>query len=1087
MNILDTIHQRIEAQATRTPEGIAVLCSGQFMTYEDLNQKANQLAHYLQKMGVKPDVLVALCMARSIDLIIAILGVLKAGGAYVPLDSSHPEERLLDTLQDSNARVIITKSVFKDKFINFKGALIVLDNVESEINTQSTQNLDSVATAQNLAYVIYTSGSKGKPKGVLIEHQSVVNYSLWFSDYCNCQSQQRMDFSSNYVFDMTVSTTVVPLMLGLTIVICHEEDKLNSRHYLQYLNEHKVNIIKITPSYFSLLLHEIKNDRIDLPHLQTIFLGGENLPVIQCASWLAMYPEHHLYNEYGPTEATVAVSQYKITPSNCAALDVFVPIGKPGLNMDCYICSPDNQLVPDGEIGELYIGGVCLARGYLNQAELTKKQFIQDPFSKDAQARLYKTGDVCRRQPDGTLECLGRIDEQIKLRGFRIEPGEIERHLAAYPAMDEVAVLVREDEQHEQRLIAYYTLKDVDIALNDHELHHFLEAHVPDYMIPTAFVRLKTYPLTANGKLDKSALPMPQFTHHPHDKELSTALERTLASIWSEELGIKSIGVDDHFYELGGHSLSAARIVSTINNVLNKDISLNDFYHALTIKALIPIVNAASEKKRPSTQALNDSALLLPLSHFQFLIWISTLFEPQVKKLNVVTRKRVQGHLDIIALQAAFKAVLKKHECLSYRVLKFRPAQKVQHDLPFKIIEKNIESLSDKESEVVLEASLNELFYYYPWDNHAPLLLVRLFYMLDDITELQFCMPHIISDEVSLDILQSELSMFYLLYHRQSKIEPVNADACYRDYLGDEASYSQAYLDRDMMFWKTYLKDACLFTFPPETIVEDMASQGFSYSTYVEIPEQALNHLQQCCVKNHVTINDGLCAALALALLNCCGDFHDESKPIVMNRVKSTREQVSYDQTMGCFLRIDPIKVEINKKSTIITLSKQIHQSGMDTLLYQSCASVVKLACLNDLHQKTTFVRRCLVKLLIYIYTKIVRTPILNPNLLNLCAQLSPLGKSHKFLININAQNNFIAGNKLKERSFLGFKIKKLELVPYDVLKINSFFDVCFIRSDSQNIPYVVISAILKPDFRERIAKEMIRILNEKAIKKRKI
>lgn len=1016
-------------------------------------------------------------MQRSPNLMITLFAILKAGGAYVPLDASFPEERLLFTLKDCDAPVLIIQSEEKEKFVNYQGVLIVLDEKVDAIKQQSTQNLEPVATRNDLAYIIYTSGSTGKPKGVLIEHGSVIHYAQWFLDYSLCQFQQRIDFSSNYIFDMSVTTTIIPLMNGLTVVICDEEEKINSRRYFNYLKDNKINLIKITPSYFKVLLHEIKTNRMTLPSLQKIILGGENLPAIDCVSWLAMYPTHTIYNEYGPTETTVAISHHEVNAANCKTLALNVPIGKPSSNTDCYILNPDTSLVADGEIGELHIGGICLARGYLNQSELTLARFIKNPFSNDTSTRLYKTGDLCRWQQDGTLEYLGRMDEQIKLRGFRIEPGEIERNLISLPPIDEVAVLIREDKHNEKRLIAYYTQKEASTPLTDNDMRIHLGAHVPEYMIPAAFMKIDVFPLTPNGKLDKTALPLPNFTNNSQKyKKPRSALEKTLAAIWSQEMGIDRVGLNDDFYELGGHSLTAARIVSKINSQLNKDVTLNDLYKAKTIKQLIPVVKASNVGKSVSNQLINDNSHLLPLGNFQFLIWISNRFEPRVKKLNVFTRMRLHGLLNMQALHVAFEAVLKKHECLSYRILKSRPAQEVQTNLPFKIIEKHMESLPLDESELALNASLNELIYYHPWNSNAPLVLARLFHLKDETTELQLCMPHIISDEVSLEILLADLNWFYQRYTPQFSMDTVPVDKHYKDYIFDEEHYSQVHLDRDINFWKTYLSDTHLYTFPTEHIVEDMDAKGFSYSTYSEIPELALQNLKQFCATNHVTMNDGLCAVLALALFNCCGNPKDDGNPIFFNRVKSSRDKVSYDNAIGCFLRLEPVKVITNVQSTLTTLSKQIHQSTMDTSLYQRCSSLTKLACLNEFQQETTLIKKGLIKLFVSIYTTLIRTPKLNPKLLNLYGNLSALDK-HKFLININVQNSFITGNKAKEQVLFGVEIKDVELVAYDLVKINSFFDVCFIRSDSQNIPYIVISANLKPAFRELIAQEMMQIL----------
>ena len=1086
MSLQQTIHTLFESQVERMPDNTAVVYAGKSLAYGKLNEKANQLAHHLRENGVKPGAHVALCMDRSIDCLITILAILKAGGAYIPLDPSQPEERLLFILNDNGTPVLIVKSKPQEQFIHYQGKIIIIDNDAKKISKQANHNLSSLVTPQDLAYVIYTSGSTGIPKGVLIEHRSVVNYCSWFADYCHCEPQERIDFSSNYIFDMAVTTSIVPLTLGLTVVICNDELKHIIRPYLQHLEKNKVNIVKITPSYFKVLLHEVKNNFIALPHLKTIVLGGENLSSADCASWLALYPEQILFNEYGPTEATVAVSQYRVCKANLSASEVNIPIGTPGQNMKCYILGADNALVLEGEIGELYIGGVSLARGYLNQPELTESLFITDPFSNKDNARLYKSGDLCRQGPNGVIEYLGRIDAQVKIRGFRVEPGEIEKYLVEHPAIDAAIVLAREEHLNEKRLIAYYILKEASKAPSASQLRQYLQKRLPDYMIPTVLVRVDAFPLTANGKLDFKALPVPQFITSQHYLAPSSALEKTIADIWSEELGVKPIGLEDDFFELGGHSLSAARIISKINNTLEKSITLYEFYSSPTIAKLVTIVRRVKntgEKDSVMTESPFADSALLPLSDFQFMLWLSNTFEPKATKLNIIARKRMQGRLNIAALAMAFEAILVKHEILSYRVLKFRPMQFFRVNRPFKIIENNLEILSERACELALVDSVKELISHYPWHKDAPMIIARLFYLKDEVTELQICMPHMVSDDVSPDILFYDLSKYYLLYNDQSIPTTLNIDKQYRHYIHNEQHYIKAHLDRDLIFWDEYLQDIGVFEFPPESIVKDMKSQSFSYSTYLEIPEQGLNNLQRFCAKNHVSINDGLCAVLTLALSNCCDDYNKNAQSFVINIVKSTRDNQCYDDAIGCFLRIEPIKVFLNKKATLASVAKQVHQSVIDTNLYQQCSGLLKLACLGTYRRKRKPIENYLMMVFTYIYTTIFPTPRLNRKILNLCRQLSSFKRNNNFIININVQNDFIADGKAeKESSLFGLKPENIEIYQYDLLTINYFFDVCFLREGSHNIPYVVISANLKPDFRELIAKEMVRIIGSDAL-----
>ncbi len=1083
MDIQDTIHALIEKHVAQTPLNIAALCEGQTLTYTALNESANQLAQHLREIGVKPDTQVAICMERSIHLLSVILAILKAGGTYVPLDPLHPEARLLFTLTDNNNPIIIINSKFKDKFMHYQGTLLVLEEDEHKIAAQPTHNLNPVVSPQHLAYIIYTSGSTGKPKGALIEHRSVVNYCRWFADYCCDRPQKTIDFSSNYIFDMAVTTSIIPLMLGLTVVICKDDVKKDVRDYLKYLAKNKISIIKMTPSYFKVLLHEVKNNPFALPYLESIILGGENLPAADCASWLSLYPHHTLFNEYGPTEATVAVSQYKICKNNLASLELNVPIGQSGPNMECYILDSDNAPVIDGEVGELHIGGVCLSRGYLNQPELTAKQFIQHSFNHRHKTRLYKTGDLCRRRPDGMIEYIGRIDNQVKIRGFRVEPGEIERCIVAHPAVKDVVVLAQKDEQHE-KLIAYYILDNDNVAPNVTQIQPYLAANLPDYMIPTAFVRIDAFPLTANGKLDRLALPIPRFTTNQHYLAPCTALEKTLAEIWSEELGLKLIGTEDNFFELGGHSLSAARIISKINSTLSKEISLREFYEASTIKKLITIIYRANKIDKKiwipsSNTASYDEPLYLPLSDFQLMLWLSSTFEPRAKKMNITARKRLQGRLDQQALTFAFNAVFKKHEILFYRILTFRPAQRLQENLPFTIIERHLESLTELESKSALDVSMDELIHHYPWKKGMPLVMARLFHLKNEEVELQICMPHIIADEASPDILFADLSQFYHRYNDQPILDNVIANKCYRDYQSNEQHYSQERINSDIAFWEEYLKEASLFAFQPEHIVKNMASANYSYSTYIEMPEKSATKIQQFCAENCISINDGLCAVLGLALVNCSHHFNDETQPIFMNIVKSTRGNPVYDDTIGCFLKLEPIKLGLSKRADLISLSKQIHQSTIDTAPYQQCSALVKLASINTLRRKRSHIKKYLFETLIYLYTKICSMPNLDRKTLNLCERLVAFKRTNQFVVNINVHKSFIPGVKLQNTTELfGLKTKKNQSHQHDLLEIDQFLDVCFLRDDDKDTPFIVISANLTPSYREQIAREMIRIIN---------
>lgn len=1083
-----TIISLFEERACSHPQDFAILVNEQQISYEDLNHRANQYAAYLTEQGVGPEVLVGVCMHRSAELLMVLLAILKAGGAYVPLDAAQPKNRLLSMLDAQVVPFLVLDNDWESRFEGYQGTYLGADTMAAAVLHYSSRSVDRKSHPDNLAYVIYTSGSTGTPKGVLIEHRSVVNYALWFQEYSCCQPQQRIDFSSNHAFDMVVTTTLVPLMLGLTVVICKDDEvKQHPRHYLQYLEHYEINTIKMTPGFFKVLLYEVQNHFVTLPDLSSIILGGENLSAQDCRAWLKIYPDHVLHNEYGPTEATVGVLEYPVTKETVDSTLTTMPIGVPGPAIQCYIIeSTTNQLVADGEVGELCIGGVCLARGYLERPELTSQMFVALSVS-DEQIRVYKTGDLCRKLPDGNFECLGRMDHQVKVRGFRIELGEIERCLSQHPGIQDAVVLVQEDAAHDKKLVAYFIVRDGQKVPTVLSLRQFLESYLPDYMIPVGFVKVATFPLNANGKLDRRALPVPEWFTSQHHIAPSNELEKVLATIWSEELGSASVGIEDNFFELGGHSLIAARIVSKINRIIGKDIMLHDFYQAATIQKLVLVIQNANviNSDQPLPVLIDNKETLLPLSDFQLLLWLANTFEPKASNLNIISRKRWHGDIDIFALMSAIESVIAKHEVLSYQICALRPAQVVHKVKRIKLKQQDISPFDDLAREKYLNTSLQELLKV-SWDTDTPLLHVRLFSWCSGYHELQVAMPHMISDDASLEIFYRELSYFYLLHQKNGNIRGIEhqkipvIDQHYRDYLANEQHYSLSAMNRDMLFWDQYLSDAGLFEFPIEKVVIN-PPKGFVYSTYHPIPQKKIIKLQKFCAKNQLSISDGLSAILVQALVSCSESRFETTKKICINRIKSTREHHLYDDTMGCFLRLEPIKIELSNQHRLLQFAKQAHHSVIETAPFRRCFSLLKLTSISTFRSKRTMISDYVLGMISYAYTFLFRTPKLNPKLLNVCGRLALFKRKNNFLINMNVWNNFIGSTGQDDpyfRHILGYSLEKVHMYSYDLLKIENVLEVCFLRDEAQNIPYIVISGNLDPAFREKIAKEMVRIIH---------
>ncbi|UOA07970.1 amino acid adenylation domain-containing protein [Methylobacter sp. S3L5C] len=580
------VHQLFEEQVARTPDAIALVYAEQQLSYQMLNAQANQLAHYLQTAGVKVDTLVLICMERSVGLVVGLLAILKAGGAYVPMDPNYPRDALTFMLEDINAPVLLTHSSLLAQLPAYSGQCFCLDNCRDEINRESAENLGCNTTAENLAYVIYTSGSTGRPKGVAICHYNIARLLL-NTDYVHFDDQQTFLLLAPITFDASTFEIWGSLLHGARCVIYAE--RIPSLHGLEtIIQQQKISILWLTAALFNAVIDE--KPQI-LRSVAQILTGGEALSVAHIQRAVKLLPDSQLINGYGPTESTTFACCYPI-PKTIPPLATSIPIGYPIANTRIYILDRHLQPVPIGVSGEIHIGGDGLARDYLNRPELTAEKFIADPFCEYGQARLYKTGDLARYLPDGAIEFLGRTDYQIKLRGFRIEPGEIEYVLGQHPDINGAIVIVRDDSSGYKHLVAYLTYSQ-DKLPNINALRLFLTRKLPKYMVPTAFVLLDKLPLTPNGKVNRAALPAPELIHTAFDPSYvasHTPMEAMLVAMWCGILKINSIGIEDDFFALGGHSLLAIVLSTKIEAKIGKLVPVEWIYQYPTISQLADIL-----------------------------------------------------------------------------------------------------------------------------------------------------------------------------------------------------------------------------------------------------------------------------------------------------------------------------------------------------------------------------------------------------------------------------------------------------------------------------------------------------------------
>jgi amino acid adenylation domain-containing protein len=577
------IHILFEQQVKQTPEKTAVIFQNQQLSYRQLNERANQLAHHLRKLGIQPDQFVGLCVERTLEMMVGLLGILKAGAAYLPMDPKYPQDRLAYMLEDTQAAVLLTQKPLLEALPDFEGQIICLDDDWAEISQQSRQNPDSVTTSANLAYVIHTSGSTGKPKGVLIPHGNVVNFLDTMRQEPGLGASDTLLAVTTLSFDIAVLELFLPITTGAKLVIVGWETAVDGRHLIRAMVDHHVTVMQATPATWQMLL---SSGWQPSPHVKMLS-GGEALPRKLANDLLQNGGE--LWNMYGPTETTIWSSVWRVKAGDDPIL-----IGRPIANTQMMVLDGSLKPVPIGVTGELYIAGDGVARGYLNRPDLTEERFVANPFSNQPNARMYRTGDLARFGTDGMIECLGRVDFQVKVRGFRIELGEIESVLDMFTAVKQAVVIAQGKTAADKQLVAYY-IPEEDAAPAVAELRAFLQTKLPQYMVPSRFVQLDSFPLTPNGKVNRLILPELDASHVDAETKYvapRNELEARMVTIWENLLNVQPIGVTDNYFDLGGHSLMATRLFRRIEAEFDTNLSLATLIMTPTIEGLVEVMNS---------------------------------------------------------------------------------------------------------------------------------------------------------------------------------------------------------------------------------------------------------------------------------------------------------------------------------------------------------------------------------------------------------------------------------------------------------------------------------------------------------------
>ncbi|MED4570421.1 tyrocidine non-ribosomal peptide synthetase TycC [Brevibacillus agri] len=738
-----TLSALFEEQAEKTPQATAVEIGEQQLSYRELNERANQLAATLRERGVKPDQTVGIMVNRSVEMAVGILAILKAGGAYVPIDPEYPEERIAYMLADCEARLVLAQKHLGPKLGSGVSAECLYVDDESAYSAQRA-NLQPIHTASDLAYIIYTSGTTGKPKGVMVEHRGIVNSVLWKKAEYKLTVGDRSLLSLSFAFDAFVLSFFAPVLSGATVVLAQEEEAKDPVALKKRIAASRCTLMTGVPSLFQAILE--CSTSADLRPLQTVTLGGEKITAPLVEKSKQLNPDLVIVNEYGPTESSVVATSLRIVDTDAA-----ITIGRPIANTSLYIVDKFHQLQPIGVIGEICIGGLGLARGYWNKPTLTDEKFVPHPFA--AGERMYKTGDLGKWLPDGTIEFVGRIDEQVKVRGYRIEIGEIESVLLAVEKLTAAVVVVHEDQLGQPSLAAYFTATEkLEVA----KLWSLLAQRLPSYMIPAYFVQLDQLPLTPNGKIDKKALPKPEGKPVTGAEYAAptNAVERKLAEIWERVLGMSGIGILDNFFQLGGHSLKAMAVAAQVHREYQVELPLKVLFAQPTIKELAQYVATSGKEAYVPIQPAPLQEYY-PVSSAQKRMYVLRQFADTGTVYNMPSALYIEGDLDVERFAAAIDRLVERHESLrtSFHTVNGEPVQRVHEH-----VELHVQYGELTEEQVAPTVAS----FVQPFDLvKAPLWRVGLFKLEAKRHLFLMDMHHIISDGVSAGIIVEEFSKLY--------------------------------------------------------------------------------------------------------------------------------------------------------------------------------------------------------------------------------------------------------------------------------------------------------------------------------------
>ncbi len=919
------VHELFEAQVARRPDAVALVFEGMPLTFADLNGRANQLAYHLRALGVGPDRRVGICMDRCLDMVVGLLAVLKAGGAYVPLDPNYPQERLHSMVQDSTPLVLLTQSVLRDRVERLGVPTVAIDaETPSWAANPATNPPRGALAPDHLTHVIYTSGSTGRPKGVMMAHRGGVNRFTWMQrlHQLGVTNSGAMLQNSSFSFDASVWELLWPLSNGARVVLSPPQAHHDPHGLVDTIRREDVRAAFFVPSMLQLL---VESGGIEDTGLTRLMCGGEALPPALARRMHELMPGIELYNMFGPSEASQAI----VGRVELRAGDATVPLGRPVANTRIYILDEHGEPVPVGVPGDLHIGGIQVARGYLGRPGLTAERFLPDPYASEPGARMYRTGDLGRWRRDGTIEFLGRMDFQIKVRGFRIEPAEIEARLTEHPGVRAAVVLAREDTDREKQLVAYVVGDETATAV---ALRTHLSQTLPEYMVPAAYVRLDALPLTPNGKLDRKALPTPDgaaYAAREYEPPVGQT-EHALAEIWGQVLRADRIGREDNFFDLGGHSLLAVQVISRVRQILRVEIALGDVFTRPRLKDFARAVETATRSALPPIEPVSRDQRL-PLSFAQQRLWFLEQLGSLGSAYHIHKWQRLRGDLDRVALGRTLDRIIARHEALrtTFAQTGGVPEQRIAPaDIGFHLVDHDLRGRED------VDAAFDALRFdeaRTPFDlGQGPLIRGHLVRLADDDHVLLVTMHHIVTDAWSSRLFFGELSTLYGNREGEAAALP-ELPIQYADYAVWQRQWMEGeVLQEQASYWTRTLAGAPELLELPTDRPRPARIDHAGALLRVEMDEELTAGLETLSRRHGTTLFMTLLAAWATVLSRLSGQ-----DSVVIGTPVANRGRLEIEGLIGLFVNMLPLRLDLTDALTVAELLGHVKERTLQAQSHQ--------------------------------------------------------------------------------------------------------------------------------------------------------